>query len=418
MTLQARPYQEQAIEFLRKKKKALLFDQPGLGKTVEAILAAQGQTPVLIAAPSYWLDNWYSTIYNHISRDVVIADGTRQRRLEALNSSSPYKIINHDMFRTYELPPANTLIVDESHQFRGRKAARTQSVFTYSARTPNVYLLSATPIYKDADDLWPQLHMIDPRTFSSYWKFVSEFCVQAQTPFGIKIIGTKNRAALVDILNEYGLGRTYDDVQMQLPPLIETTLITEFTPEQRRMYDKLRRNYILDDITFDSAPQVLHLLRKLTVTPEKLDALSNLTEEIINSQLPTEHHNQIVIFCWYKETAEILSNYLPATQITGDTEPHLRAQLATNSKLPIVATLASMSEGVDLSFARYAIFFEEDYTPGRMYQALSRVRRATSEHDSVFAYYMHVKQSVDEVIHATIHRRETSIRNIVMEALR
>jgi len=413
-----------------------------LGKTVEAILAAEGQTPTLIAAPAYWLDNWYQTIFNHISRDVVVAQGTRQRRLDALNSSAPYKIINHDMFRTYELPPANTLIVDESHQFRGRKAARTQSVFTFAARTPNVYLLSATPIYKDADDLWPQLHMIDPRRFSSYWRFVSEFCVQAQTPFGIKIIGTKNRALLVDILNEYGIGRTYDDVAMQLPPLTETTLTVEFTPEQRRIYDQLRRNYSLETttssttstlpefpqqlaqqtnkipITFESAAPVLHLLRQLTITPEKLDALNTLIDDIQRSQSPTDHQNQIVVFCWYKETAEVLSNFLPATMITGDIAPHLRVQLATSSTQPIVATLASMSEGVDLSFARYAIFFEEDYTPGRMYQALSRVRRATSEHDSVFAYYMHVKSSVDEVIHATIHRRETSIRNIVLEALK
>src|SRR5580765_4296088 len=150
MTLIPRPYQQEAIDFLHSKHKALVFDQPGLGKTVEAILAAKDQTPVLIAAPSYWLDNWYDTIRNHITDDVVLVSGTRQRRLELLNSTAKFKIINHDMFRTYELAPVNTLIVDESHQFRGRKAARTQSVFTFAAKTPNVYLLSATPIYREA----------------------------------------------------------------------------------------------------------------------------------------------------------------------------------------------------------------------------------------------------------------------------
>jgi superfamily II DNA or RNA helicase len=155
--------------------------------------------------------------------------------------------------------------------------------------------------------------------------------------------------------------------------------------------------------------QVMQALRRATCTPEKLDACVDL--------IP----GPCVIFTWYRETAKRIHGAIQKSGRTsvcldGDVPVQERVRLAKSNEY-VVATIESLSEGCDLTHTKAVIFVEEFYTPGMMKQAMSRVRRFTENHGPVMVWYLHMDNSIDEIIHNRQKDRAATAEAIVKEAL-
>lgn len=418
--LELRSYQQDGIDFLRSKKRAGLFDKAGLGKTVQAARAAT--KPVMVICPTYLTQQWYDFLTSEYPTDVVaLAEGTKAQRQAELNTPADWWVINTEMLRGYALPFVKTIIFDEAHYLRNRDALQSKMARAYSQTAEYVYLLTATPIVKEADDLWHLLHMIDRKEWRSYDSFVWTYCRVGYSPWKQDIIGFRDVNRFRNILKDYAIWRDYEDVRLELPDLLPPTHISiPFSEATKKRYDNARYGFWLqtkdeEEVPLTNAMAVIQALRRLTLCEEKITALKDLIADI-NGDKP------IVIFCWYKETVQRLTEELGsrAVAITGDLTPTLRMKLAKSDQYKYrIATLASLSEGVDLSDSRVVIFFEEDYTPGRMYQAISRVRRwSTHGMEPVRSYYLSMKGSVDEVVHDTQERRNRSIVQLMRESLK
>ena len=405
--LTPRPYQQIGIDFLSAKKRAILGDAPGLGKTLQAAIAVH--PPVLVVAPTYLTTQWADFISQQFPLDsVALANGTQLSRLRALSACAKWTIVNTEMLRTYDMPRHTTSVIfDEAHHLRGRTAQQAKAAVEVARFKEQVFLLTATPIIRECDDLYMLLRIINPYKFKSYWGFVQQFCKIDRTPWADKVVGCVNPEALSNLLSQYMIQRSYKEVGMQLPAMIEQLVRIKFKPDRLSEYQNVKNEYRYLNITLDSAIQVLQVLRHLTICREKIDTTVSLIQDI---NVPT------VIYTWYKESARILAMELKADLVTGDMTPNERVKVARNSKL-VVATIASMSEGVDLSHMRAVVFFEEDWTPGVMYQALSRVRRHSQNPETVLVYYITMHGSVDESIHKMITRRVSSTKEILKEAL-
>lgn len=425
-SLTPRHYQVEAIKYLADNKRRWLTDKPGLGKTLCAAYAAD--PPVLIACPTYLTNHWYEFLKT-CGCDVVVASGTREQRQRALLSGAPWIVFNiemmserkidsteeEDIYVKYDFPDATTLIVDEAHHIRGRNSSRSKQALELSRRMERVYLLTATPVYNKPDDMYAQLRMLEPKRFISYWNFLEDYVKYINSQFGPKIMGAK--PALRKLFESYSLGRTYKDVGMQLPRLVGQKISVipdaKFLVEYKRVRDEYlaevynehneRENYEIPN-----ALAVMQHLRRMTA-PQKLKPLLEYMRDTDGFTSGT------VIFCWYKNTAEQIGELLSIPVITGDMEPSERVKIAKSEK-SMVATIASMSEGVDLSHLRNVVFFELDHVPGRLFQALSRVRRYGG-HDVVRVIYLIVKGTIDEVIYQVDEHRTATINQIVKEAL-
>jgi len=380
----------------------MLTDAPGLGKTLQASEAAVA--PVLVACPTYLLNQWEEFLtqqYPH--QTVAVARGSTDKRYEAIVKFADWTIINIEMLRSYEFGFVRTLIIDESHHIRNKDSqqARGALELARSRGVERVYLLTGTPIKKEPDDLFMQLRVIDPLRFTSYHSFIRNYCVVIGTPWGDKVVGIRDTERFKHMLSYYALGRTYDDVRLQLPDLISTNVYVTLESTNRHIYDKMESSLRLEDITFENALSLMHALRLVLLTSsEKLEATSDLIDDLGVSDY--------VIYTWYKDSAYILSELLKCPYITGDTPNDKRIQIAHSSKA-IVATMSSMSEGVDLSDKKVLIFHEVDYVPGTMYQALSRVRRHSVNNDPVRAYYILTRNTVEESIaHVMFERAQTA----------
>lgn len=424
-SIEAREYQRIGAEFLFRKKRAMITDAPGLGKTPQAVLATN--PPAIIIAPTYLVPQWGEWLATHLpSRTVSVARGDWTNKNDACLERSDFLVVNKEMLRTHTktlLAVAqryNTLIIDESHHLRNHKAKQSHYAVELAKKIKRVYLLTATPIWKEVDDLFMQLQILYPTIFPSYWDFVSTWCLADATRFGTKVYGIKKEMLpeMEQLLTQIRIGRTYKDAGRELPPVISNLVKIDFTKEQRRIYDRAVNGYRVKfanhpEIMLTSAIEVLHTLRQLTA----FEKVEPIVETVSDAE--SYHDGQYIVFCWYKDFARQVAEALGATLITGDVKADERRKLALSGK-PIVATISALSEGIDLSHMRMVIFAEEHWPPGSAVQAMMRVQRerqSGNNTEPILVYYTLVENSIDTHIHNVARRRSASIRELLTEAL-
>lgn len=425
--LNKRAYQDEGIDFLWRRRRAMITDAPGLGKTPQGALASD--PPVLVVCPTYLTGQWAAWLTEHLpERTNAVARGPYFDRVKIIKDESlDFLIINKEMLRTHfrELeevaPRFKTVIFDESHHLRNATATHSKNAVSIAKLIPRTYLLSATPIWKEVDDLFNQLQIMFPKVFTSYWDFVDKWCIADSDRWSTKVVGVKKSMLkeLEELLDVIRVGRTYEQAGRDLPPVIENVVKIDFTRKSREMYARVKDGYrlqLLDhpELIMQSAMEVLHTLRQVTAF-EKIEPV----RDAIDDTRPY-HKDRYVVFTWYKDFARDLAASIPdAVLVTGDLKPEER-RLAAISGKPVIATIGSLSEGVDLSHMRMVIFAEEHWPPGSNVQALARVRRerqVESNEEPVLVYYVLVNETIDTKIHDINRRRSASIKELLSEAL-
>jgi SNF2 family DNA or RNA helicase len=164
---------ENLVDALLTEKKMLVWIPPGMGKTSLVIEALSNLLPqsVLILAPLS-LHTWW------------------HRNLEFC----PHTATVESYDSSYTEVHAKVLVCDESILIKNRKTQRYQRLFRWveQNKPEYIWLLSGNPISKYADDLWAQLHLLYPRKYRSYWRFVAEHCLMYQDQWGVHIYDNKS----------------------------------------------------------------------------------------------------------------------------------------------------------------------------------------------------------------------------------
>jgi SNF2 family DNA or RNA helicase len=392
--MQLRDYQLTGIDWLREHKRGMLLDEPGLGKTAQAIMASN--FPVLVACPSYLIDQWEREINTLRPNDSVCkCQGVRDKRQISLDSSCDWTIINIQMLRTYEFPrPYQTFIIDESHHVRGHSAKQSIKARALAKKIPSVFLLTATPIKRECDDLFMQLSILDQKNFGSYYTFLAQYCKTVDTGFGSKVVGARDPGMVKALLSRYALRRTYKSTGLQLPDTITQDVIIQPSSVWRHVYRQLKDKYRLLDVTFDSAPELMRTLRALTFDLKTVAA-----------QRIYEDNPNTIFYVYYRQSAQELGKLLDIPAIDGSMLPHDRERTAKQGG-SIVATISSLSEGIDLSHLSTICYVETSYIPGDRVQATARLVRWNENIRPVRIFDIMVKGTIDTTIEKVITRRE------------
>ena len=464
-TFVPRPYQVDGAVHFRKVKRGMIYDQPGLGKTLQAAMALT--TPCIISCPGYLVDQWSDFLEDQYPQWKVARIHSllwRQQRQDLLDQDHDIWVVNHEMFASrkepfkggkepkvtdanysyekwynwkvakeehalsaktisYRWPRAATLVIDESHHVRNEEASQSKMMASYSEGCDQVLLLTATPQYKDVRDWWHQLRIMDPRDHPKKWDFLRTYTYATGWQDSMVMVKQHRLADLQALIAKHAIGRTYNEVGLYLPPLIEKVVKVPWHPDLKKHYLALKLYYRTETqngYAIDIDPgAVLHTLRMMTACPEKVDAVKRIIADIPGDK-------PVIVFCWYRDTAELLETEFQeapsAVEITGaySQKERLRRATALDTRVKCV-TMASMSEGVDWSDASTVIFFEEDFTPGKIYQALSRVRRHSTKEERkepIIVYYVHIRDSVDEAVHAAVTDRQGDARRVLRRALK
>ena len=151
----------------------LLADEPGLGKTAEALLAAEAANayPLLVVVPNVVKTNWAREAAHWTPRrpaTVVQGDG------EAVDGFADIVVLNYEVLDRHMGWLSDFgfrgMVVDEAHFIKNKTSQRSQHVLALSDRIrsrtarPLLMALTGTPLINDIEDfraIWQFLGWID-----------------------------------------------------------------------------------------------------------------------------------------------------------------------------------------------------------------------------------------------------------------
>ncbi|MFC8798551.1 DEAD/DEAH box helicase [Promicromonospora sp. NPDC057138] len=168
------PHQAAVVEATaRGHRTFLLADEPGLGKTAQALLAAQAADayPLLVVAPNVVKTNWAHEVEMWTPRrrsTVVHGDGDR------VDGFADVVIVNYEILDRHVGWLGDLgfrgMVVDEAHFIKNKGSQRSQHVLAIAERIrertgrPLLMALTGTPLINDIEDfraIWQFLGWID-----------------------------------------------------------------------------------------------------------------------------------------------------------------------------------------------------------------------------------------------------------------
>ena len=151
----------------------LLADEPGLGKTAQALLAAQAANawPLLVVVPNVVKANWAHEVSLWTpNRSVTVIHGDG----EEIDGFADIVVVNYEVLDRHVGWLGNHgfrgMVVDEAHFIKNKSSQRSQHVLELSQRIrtriarPLLMALTGTPLINDIEDfraIWQFLGWID-----------------------------------------------------------------------------------------------------------------------------------------------------------------------------------------------------------------------------------------------------------------
>lgn len=410
-------FQNQAVRFLVDKKRALLADSVGLGKSICAFAAALKMkqngliNSVLIVGPRSVEEEWDDMIerftnykmhrlsktreynqdhfFNYITYDMLIRDVKKFKNVPRTNLKR--KIYDKKVIK--DISRYDLLIIDEAHKCGHNRTQRSKVVRKISTIIPNVFLLSATPLQNRLRELYYVFQIVDKYILGNYMTFADNHFVKGGFQ-GREIIGYKNLDIVAQRIAPYMLRRTRNEVCKSLPPKTETHRWTDLTKEQRRMYGDVKRKIIEIERDPDKEIRIkeaeilaeiqylrqvclsTHLINPDIMSSAKLPLLEELVEDIYNDG------NKMIIYCFYKSMCEVIRERLAGygvVYLSGDTIQNLRElkQEFSRDDRNILLMTKVGGEGLNLEMANFFIFFNPEFNPQVMKQLSGRIDRIT-----------------------------------------
>lgn len=284
------PFQRAGVQFLKTAQRALLCDEPGSGKTIQAIRTLYSlwnddqkyPFPALVVAPSNmtltWkkeFDRWFPGLV------VTVIRGTATQRRKALDTPSHVYVINYENLKSHsrlahygsiklktciecdssvtdpkatrakchvckkELNeiPWRSIIVDEAHKLKNPQTQQTRACWALAGPdTEYIYGLTGTPIASKPNDLWGALHMLAPEEHPSHTKFLERYCLTELDIWGalqIKGLQPSTSAEFFALVDPRMRRMPKEAVLPFLPPKLYSTRYVDMSAKQAKAYNQM-----------------------------------------------------------------------------------------------------------------------------------------------------------------------------------
>jgi len=413
--LKPRPYQITGRDFLAARSRALLADEMRVGKTPQAILAAEekfGGGDVLVLCPAIAVPHWHRewdkwAPDSQITLDVMSFD--RARNMWNAGTLQP---------RRYDV-----MIVDEAHFCKNPEAQRTKMVYGKGGlgyQVGAIWALSGTPATKHAGELWPMLRAFGA-TNMDYDAFVDRYCSYwwHKTRRERIIKGTREDkvSELRELLKPIMLRRTRAEVAPDMPEIDFQFL--EIAPQPFDLPDIMSKG--MTDEMLLAAIGGRNDLFPNDRQQVALQKIGPLAEEIAFA-IENDLLKQTVVFGWHVEPLQQLMWMLnrryniSAECITGQTSAKRREDVQDSflaGKTQVVcANIVAAGTAIDLSAASHAYFLELDWVPGNNAQAASRLVSVTKK-EKVTVDVVSWPGSVDERVQRVLTQRVRELSQLL-----
>ena len=404
--MQQRSYQQEGTTFLRTAGRGILADEPGLGKTNQLLMAAEGRT--LIVSPAMLEDVWMSKD----PRD----PGEIERWRPDLDATwtSYSSLCMRDGRKVLPIPRQewdqewDTVIFDESHYLKERKTLWTQAA--QKLKTDQLFLATGTPLPNWGHEIFTSLQLMYPEhtkpggLFGSYWRWAeqwfrvtpSEHNPQARNIGSLLPGWSWDDFTEQNLMKNRWLRRWRDDVLTDLPPLEQQRIYLTMTPEQAKVYKQVKKDLYAEIeatgneiISWSRAGVHTKLLKLCTgIESEDLDYAKDGCKISALREIMADRTSPTLVFTVFRNSAEAAARAMrqdgyTVGVISGEYTIEARKETARRFRAGeiqvLVGTLGTISEGLTLTRADTCIFLERDPRPSKNEQALRRIHRFGQE---------------------------------------
>jgi len=381
------PHQLEALYFFRSNPYCLCASEPGVGKTLSAILLIKETAGrVIIVCPGLLLRNWQAELlkFAGIKAEIFPEKYGNESRIMIVSSDIIYK--HPSLFARLDL-----LIVDESHMFLTMTSRRTKSLHTFvEAYTPKrLILISGTPIRNRVPELYSTLRLLGYGTdrgfnkkFKSQWAFNLTFTHMVKKRIAGREITAFEGSKNVDVLKQWLKG-TYIKHRLSeladLPPIIFTEIVLpQLAKEEKRLQeldDNLAKGWEAYELG-EAMPTSMATLKKDSAVAKIPDCISYLKSSIDAGDFPIVVFTDHTLPCF-----EICAAIPNSAYIRGDTPMAERDRLVNKFQAGeidvLVCTITAGGVGITLTKSNHLVFNDLSYVGSNNLQAVKRIHRMT-----------------------------------------
>ena len=411
------------------KGTALLADEVGLGKTIEAglvlkeLVLRELAERVLVLTPASLTYQWREELESKFGESFTIVDQPKQ--WEDLQDNAQAKvIISLDRAKgpRHSPPilakPWDILIVDEGHRLKNRNTQAHQFVSEIERRF--MLMLTATPVHNDLTELYTIINLLKPGQLGTLKIFREQF-IKSGDPRS-----PENAGALQQLLSEVMIRNRRGEVDVHFPRRNAAVIHLSLQENERQLYDQLT-SFIREMLRAPTAGKAKHLrlglmtlqrelcsspaavahtLAKIAEDPAYGEALrakiSGFKEQAEEIGYPTKvdvvldliekYPDKFLIFTEFRQTQKELLRALEesgikATAFHGqlNAKEKEKAVRAFRDEVQVLVSTESGGEGRNLQFCHQLINFDLPWNPMRVEQRIGRVHRLGQKHEvSIF----------------------------------
>ncbi|WP_246004161.1 DEAD/DEAH box helicase [Nocardioides marmoriginsengisoli] len=415
----------------------LLADEPGLGKTAQALLAAQAANayPLLVVVPNVVKTNWAREAERWTPRHpatVIHGDG------DSIDGFADIIIVNYEVLDRHvgwlQDLRFRGMVVDEAHFIKNKTSQRSQhvldvaeSIRAHTAR-PLLMALTGTPLINDIDDfraIWQFLGWIDekkplaalmdsleetgltpldPGFFPNARRSVIELGIVRRRKVDVAADIPERRIADIPVELDGELGRSIREAEAELARRLvekyESALATrrEGAVVDGIDHDLVRRvaGWEREDSDSSTGENVFGLMRRIGQAKASLAA--DYTAQLARNV------GKVVFFAKHVDVMDVAEQTfakrgLKYSSIRGDQTPRVReknidAFVNDPDVAVVVCSLTAAGVGLNLQVASNVVLAELSWTAAEQTQAIDRVHRI-GQGDPVTAWRVIAAQTVD-----------------------
>lgn len=394
----------------------------------------------LILCPKSVAAVWPDQFAQHSGRGwrvVTLAKGSSAKRIKELECAllvprKPVAIVaNYDILPSSlgtELRKLqwDALVLDECHKLKS--AAGKQSRAAARIKAPFRLGLTGTPMPHSPLDIYAQFRAIDPRIYgNSHAAFKRQYAVMGGFQ-GHQVVDYQN----IDDLHRRMYLATYrcrtEDV-LDLPETMDITRTFELAAKTRKAYDQMKQAAIADIengiITADNALVKLLRLSQMTsgfataddgsqvqIGTEKREALGDVLDEMMGMGGQRE---PVVVFARFKHDLQIIREEAKARgwndgEKSGTVDDMEKWQMGGVNLL--ATQLQAGGVGIDLTRARYCIYYGHDYSLGNYDQSRARVHRPGQTRPVTYVHLV-AERTIDGDILTALEKRSDMVESVM-----
>lgn len=439
-------YQQEGILYGMEKKRLIIGDEPGLGKTLQSIgiVDTANAYPCLVICPSSLKINWQREFEKFTDKSAMVLDNNVLSTFGYLLKMGAYNvaIVNYESLKkyfvwdiksngkTFRLKDVvfsdfirifKSIIIDESHRVKDLSAQQTIFTKGISVGKEYVIMLSGTPVVNRPNDLVAQLSIMDRlKDFGGYSQFVADFCTDPKDRNAQPAVSLSELSKRL-----YGncmIRREKSKVLPQLPDKTRVDLYVEISNDEEyhlaahdlaeylRQYTECTDGDIRRKMRMEALVRFM-TLRALATKGKVSQAIDFIRNFIANGK-------KLIVFCALHEVVDMLQKAFPkAVTVTGrDSSVSKQTSVDSFQNNPdvmlIICSIKAAGVGLTLTSSSSVAFLELPWTYADCCQCEDRAHRI-GQKDNVTCYYLLGRGTIDNTIYSLIHKKKTIASEIM-----